>query len=100
MSDIVMNAVTTPPQRPVFTICAAFHSRSASVLSACIKASERTASGDLAIVDIARGAEARALVGLSEEHLKLAAGRVRVNDVALVYDPIVLGRIPTEVRGV
>ena len=46
-------------------------------------------------MDVARGREAGAAVVLGERHGHLARGRVE--DRALVDDPVVLGRVPVEV---
>ena len=46
-------------------------------------------------MDVARGREAGAAVVLGERHRHLARGRVE--DRALVDDPVVLGRVPVEV---
>ena len=58
----------------------------------------RTPGGDRPVVDVARGREAGAAVVLGERHGHLARGRVE--DRALVDDPVVLGRVPVEVRRV
>ena len=49
-------------------------------------------------MDVARGRETCAAVVLGERHRHLARGRVE--DRALVDDPVVLGRVPVEVRRV
>ena len=68
----------------------------------------RTASSDLAVMHIARGAELRAAVGFCEEHGELAdAGAVSEHDVSLVDGEvprggvsIVEGRVAEDAVGV
>lgn len=54
---------------------------------------ERTPCSDLPVMHVSRRAQARAAVGLREEHHKLAAGVVGVHDLALVEDPVILGGV-------
>ena len=90
MSDIVMNAVTTPPQRPVLTVSTSVDARGRNH-------ARRTSRSDCAVVHVASGAKTVATVRLREDHCELAARGVGVEDAALVDDPVVLGRISVKV---
>ena len=90
MSDIVMNAVTTPPQRPVLTVSTSVDARGRNH-------ARRTSRSDCAVVHVASGAETGAAVRFREDHRELAARGVGVEDAALVDDPVVFGGISIEV---
>ena len=89
MSDMVMKAVTTPPQCPVLTAGVVESERDVH----CTQLKVLTTSGNLAVVNVTRGTKASATVGLSQEHAEFSAGRVRVHDVALVQNPVPRGRV-------
>lgn len=57
-------------------------------------------SGNSAVVNVTRAADARAAVVLRQQESELAAGLVRVHNVASVNDPIVRTRVAVEQRGI
>jgi hypothetical protein len=92
---MVMNAVTTPAQRPVFTVKPESSEQKKKKVK-CAASAKRsvwtegllTSRGDCPVMDIVSRGEARAAILLGEQERELTARYVCVKDVALVQDPI------------